>query len=105
MPTFNFKNHDTGEEFEEFFTSNNAKYEWLETQPNITQLPSMFSINAEGTGDRIKNDSGWGEVLSKAAEGNPGSPLADRYGKHSTKQIKTREVVKKHLAKQNKGKK
>ena len=96
MPTFSFKNNDTGEEFDEFFTSNNQKVEWLQTNPNITQLPSMFSINAEGTGDRIKNDAGWGEVLSKAAEGNPGSPLADRYAKPSTKQIKTREVLKKH---------
>ena len=46
MPTFNFKNHTTGEEFEEFFTSNDAKYEWMESHPNeITQLPSTFAIS------------------------------------------------------------
>ena len=95
MPTFTFKNHDTGEEFDEFFTSNNQKMEWLQDNPSITQLPSTFAISG-GTGDRIKNDAGWNEVLSKAAEGNPGSPLADRYGKPSTKEIKTREVLKKH---------
>jgi hypothetical protein len=42
--------------------------------------------------------------LSKAAEGNPGTPMAERYGKPSIKEIKTRQVVQKHLAKQNKGK-
>ena len=105
MPTFNFKNHTTGEEFEEFFTSNDAKYEWMESHPNkITQLPSTFAISGHGTGDRIKNDAGWNEVLSKAAEGNPGTPMAERYGKRSIKEIKTRQVVQKHLAKQNKGK-
>lgn len=104
MPTFTFKNHDTGEEFEEFFTSNNMKYEWLEKNKNISQLPSTFAISGHGTGDRIKNDAGWNEVLSKAAEGNPGTPMAERYGKPSIKEIKTRQVVQKHLAKQNKGK-
>ncbi len=103
MPTFTFKNHDTGEVWDEFFTSNNMKYEWLEKNKNISQLPSTFAISG-GTGDRIKNDAGWNEVLSKAAEGNPGTPMAERYGKPSTKEIKTRQVVQKHLAKQNKGK-
>ena len=103
MPTFTFKNHKTGEVWDEFFTSNDMKYEWLEKNKNISQLPSTFAISG-GTGDRIKNDAGWNEVLSKAAEGNPGTPIAERYGKPSTKEIKTRQVVKKHLAKQNKGK-
>ena len=103
MPTFTFKNHKTGEVWDEFFTSNDMKYEWLEKNKNISQLPSTFAISG-GTGDRIKNDAGWNEVLSKAAEGNPGTPIAERYGKPSTKEIKTRQVVQKHLAKQNKGK-
>tara|TARA_B110000483_G_C18173538_1_gene534149 strand:- start:1887 stop:2201 length:315 start_codon:yes stop_codon:yes gene_type:complete len=104
MPTFRFKNEETGEEFDEFFTTNNAKHEMLSEHPNIRQLPSMFSISG-GTGDRIKNDNGWNEVLSKAAEGNPGTPIADRYGKPSSKEIKTRQIVKKHMDQQNKGKK
>jgi len=36
------------------------------------------------------------EVFAKAAEAHPNSPLADRYGKKSIKEIKTREVLKKH---------
>ena len=54
----------------------------------------MFGIG--GTGDRIKNDAGWKENLSRIAEAHPSSALADRYGKKTTKEIKTREVLKKH---------
>ena len=49
-----------------------------------------------GHGDRIKNDGGWKDNMSRIAEANPGSPLASRYGKESTKNINTRKVLKKH---------
>ena len=94
MPTYKFKNMTTGEEFEEFFTIS-GREEFLKDNPHIQQTPSMFGI-AGGTGDRIKNDSGWKENLSRIAEAHPGSELADRYGKKSTKEIKTRQVLKKH---------
>ena len=94
MPNYNFRNNETGEEFEEFFTIS-GREEFLKDKPHIQQTPSMFGI-AGGTGDRIKNDSGWKENLSRIAEAHPGSELADRYGKKSTKEIKTRQVLKKH---------
>ena len=94
MPYYNFKNKETGEEFEEFFTIS-GREEFLKNNPHIQQTPSMFGISG-GTGDRIKNDAGWKENLSRIAEAHPGSALADRYGKKSTKEIKTREVLKKH---------
>ena len=97
MPTFKFRNTDTGEEFEDLIT-NARREELLEKNPHIKQMPSMFSITG-GTGDRIKNDAGWGEVLSKAAEAHPASELGQRYGKQSTKQIKTNAVMEKHRAK------
>ena len=34
--------------------------------------------------------------MSRIAEAHPGSPLAMRYGKKSTKDINTRQVLKKH---------
>ena len=55
----------------------------------------MFGI-AGGTGDRIKNDDGWKENLSRIAEAHPRSSLADRYGKKTIKQSKTDAVLKKH---------
>ena len=93
MPTYSFKNNDTGEEWEEFFTIS-GKEEFLEKNKHIQQLPSLISI-VGGVGG-IKNDSGWGDNMSRIAEAHPGSPLARRYGKKSTKDINTRNVLKKH---------
>ena len=94
MPNYNFRNNETGEEWEEFFTMG-GKDTFLEQNPEIVQLPSLFSMSASGTGDRIKNDAGWKENLSRIAEAHPTSPLADRYGKKATKDIKTKQVVEK----------
>ena len=93
MPSYSFKNNETGEEWEEFF-SISGREEFLEQNPHITQLPSMISIVSDTGG--IKNDSGWGDNMSRIAEAHPGSPLARRYGKKSTKEINTRNVLKKH---------
>ena len=81
--------------FEEFFTIS-GREEFLKNNPNIQQLPSLFALSASGTGDRIKNDGGWKDNLSRIAEAHPGSPLAYRHGKKSTKDINTRQVLKKH---------
>lgn len=94
MPYYNFKNKETGEEFEEFFTIS-GREDYLKDNPHIQQTPSLFSMTG-GTGDRIKNDSGWTENLQRIAEAHPSSELADRYGKKSTKEIKTRQALKKH---------
>ena len=93
MPSYSFKNNETGEEWEEFF-SISGREEFLEQNPHITQLPSMISIVSDTGG--IKNDNGWGDNMQRIAEAHPGSPLARRYGKKSTKEINTRNVLKKH---------
>ena len=93
MPTYSFRNNDTGEEWDEFF-SISGKEEFLKENDHIVQLPSLVSI-VGGVGG-IKNDSGWGDNMSRIAEAHPGSPLARRYGKKSTKDINTRQVLKKH---------
>ena len=48
MPTYNFKNTETGEEWEEFF-SISGKEEFLKENDHIQQLPSLFSMSASGT--------------------------------------------------------
>ena len=95
MPTYNFKNTKTGEEWEEFFTLS-GKDLFLEQNPDIKQTPSMFSISASGTGDRIKTDDGWKENLSRIAEAHPNTPLGHKYSKKTIKEQKTRQVLKKH---------
>ena len=95
MPTYNFKNNETGEEWEEFFTMS-GKDSFLEQNPNVVQLPSLFNHSASGTGDRVKTDNGWKENLSRIAEAHPNTPLGHKYSKKTIKEQKTRQVLKKH---------
>jgi hypothetical protein len=67
--------------------------------PHIKQRPVLVAF----VGDHIsatakKIDGGMNERLEQIAHSNPGSPLADRYGgsTKSIKDVKTREVLKKH---------
>ena len=93
MPTYDFLNTKTGEEFSEFM-SISEKETYLNHNSHIQQKVSSINI-ISGTGG-IKNDGGWKELQSKIAERNPGTPMADRHGKKSIKEIKTRQVLKKH---------
>ena len=94
MPSYSFRNTETGDEWEDILTISERE-KFLEQNPHVQQLPSMVSI-VGGHGDRIKNDSGWKENMSRIAEAHPGSPLASRYGKDTAKNINTRNVLKKH---------
>jgi hypothetical protein len=95
MPTYRFKNNETGEEFDDFI-SNSRREELLEKNPHISQVPMPFGIVSITGSIDSKTDNGWKEVLNKVSEKHPDSPLADRYSKKSIKDVKTRQVVEKH---------
>ena len=95
MPTYDILNTETNE-VEEVIMTISGKEKYLKDNPHIQQLPSLFAMSYSGTGDMVKNDNGWKEQMSRIAEANPGSSVADRYGKESTKSAKTRQVLKKH---------
>ena len=97
MPTYSFKNNDTGEEWEEFF-SISGKEEFLKENDHIVQLPSLVSIVSDVGG--IKNDGGWKDNLSRIADAHPNSPLAQQHKKRSIKEVKTQQVVEKHRRRQ-----
>ena len=65
MPTYSFRNNDTGEEWDEFF-SISGKEEFLKENDHIVQLPSLVSIVSDVGG--IKNDGGWKDNMSRIAE-------------------------------------
>ncbi len=96
MPTYKFKNKITGKEIIEFMKIP-ERDDFLKENPDLVQVPHGAPLIAyRGLGSEIKTDGGFKEVLQKAAEAHPLSPLADRYLKKTTKQLKTEEVVKKH---------
>ena len=99
MPTYTFMDNITGLAFDEFM-SMSERETYLEDNPHISQVPVMFAY----VGDHImgagpKSDGGFNERMEQIANSHPGSPLADRYGgtkNKSHKEIKTRNVLKKH---------
>lgn len=101
MPTYNFINNETGEITEEFM-SISAREEYLKANPHLSayiQSAPMLLYNGASASDGIKTDNTWKEVMAKVAEKHPASPLADKYLRKSTKDIKTKEIIKKHQKK------
>jgi hypothetical protein len=98
MPNYEFLNTKT-KKIEEHTMSVSAYDQFKSDNPHLERYYSeapLFSYT--GTGDLAgkKTDNTWKEVMSKIAEQNPRSPLADRVLRKSTKRIKTDEILKKH---------
>ena len=76
---------------------NSEREEYLKDNPHISQIPGGFAfVGDHNMGIGPKQDGGMTENLQRIAEAHPGTPLADRYGGETTKQQKTRAVLKKH---------
>ena len=99
MPTYTFYDEKSGIEWDEMM-SNSQREKFLKENLHINQIPGGFAF----VGDHImgigpKQDNGMTENLQRIAESHPGTPLADRYApsaSKSVKDIRTRQVLKKH---------
>ena len=93
MPTYTFKNKDTGEVFDKIMKIA-EKPEYLKDNSNIEAVLTAPHF----VGDHIikKMDGGMKETLQKIADKNPNTPLADRFSKRSAKDIQKEKVVKKY---------
>ena len=99
MPTYTFHNKVTGV-VEDKILKMSEKEQYLKDNPDVEQVHTGINIVA-GVGG-IKQDSGWKENLSRIAEAHPRSSLAERHGNKSIKDIKTKQVVEKHMNKRKK---
>ena len=97
MPTYNFLDTETGEEFESFM-SISARETFLKENSHIQSVVTAPAI-VSGVSTSNKVPDGFKEVLSKVAEAHPTSEVGQRYGRKSIKEVKTREIVKKHVQK------
>lgn len=91
MPTYDFMNTQTGEQFTETM-SMNEREEYLTNNPHIQQLITRMNMIS----GMPKTDDGWKENLSRIAEAHPTSTLADRVGGRTSKAAKTAAVLEKH---------
>jgi len=95
MPTYDFVNNETGEEFEEFM-SISAREQYLKDNPHIQQIVGA-TATVGGVSITGKIPDGFKEVLSKVAESHSASAVGQQYGRQSINAIKTKELVKKHI--------
>ena len=98
MPTYRFYNTKTKEEYEELMSI--AEMETLIKKKHITLMPptQMNIVGSVGQLDS-KTDGGWKEMLSRVAEAHPQSNLADRYGKKTNNEVKTKQLLNKYRKK------
>lgn len=95
MPTYTFYNSETGEQFDTLM-SISAREVYLQENPHIeTVISAPMLVTGVSTTNKVPD--GFKEVLSKVSEAHPTSPVAQRHGKKSIKQIKTENAIKKHL--------
>ena len=96
---YTFKNKKTGKV--ETYQMRLAEYDaFKENHPNLERwFESAPRMNYRSIGSDFKPDNTWKEVMSKIGEQNPNSKIADEYTRKSSKQIKTKQIVEKHLKK------
>jgi len=92
MPIYSFRNNKTGDEWEENMTYDES-VKLLEDNPHYEKFPGGAPALVGGTGDRTKTDDGFKEVLSKIADANPNSALANTYGKKDKTSVAVRDSV------------
>ena len=102
MPTYRFKDHNTGEIWEELMLI--SEMEKFTKKKHIELLPptQMNILSSVGSVD-THTDNGFKEVLSKVSEAHPESPLARRYGRRSVKDTQIERIRKKHRNRKIKG--
>mgnify|MGYP003125473993 FL=1 len=100
MPIYDFIDTKTGKEFSDMM-SIAEKESYLKKNKHIKQGIGKINIvsGVMGVG-QMKTDGGWKDMLSRIGDAHPGSKVHDLYGNKNTKDIKTRQVVKKHQKRQ-----
>ena len=93
MPIYSFRNTKDGTEFDEVIEDIDK---YLEENPDLEHIITKFPGIVSGVNFNKKQDGGWKENLSRIAEAHPNSPFGHRYGKKSGKEIKTRNIARKH---------
>jgi len=99
MPLYDLIDSET-DEVHEVFMSYSKLEEYLKENPTLSQVPAAPSLVSGIAGITHKNDSGFNDMLSRIAEANPTSPLAETRGSKGIKESKTRDAVRKQRVRQ-----
>ena len=102
MATYEFVNTKT-KKIEEHTMPMSAYDDFKAKNPHLGRYysePPLYSYSGMGDFAGKKTDNTWKEVMSKIAEQNPRSPLADKVLRKDSKRIKTDQIIAKHMKKQ-----
>jgi hypothetical protein len=102
MATYEFVNTKT-KKIEEHTMPMSAYDDFKAKNPHLERYysePPLYSYSGTGDFAGKKTDNTWKEVMSKIAEQNPRSPLADKVLRKDSKRIKTDQIIAKHMKKQ-----
>ena len=94
MPIYSFHDKDTDEIFDKMMKYE-EKQQYLDENPNIVEVFLKAPGIIGGTGDGGRVPDHFKEVMSRVADQNPNTPVAERWGSKTSKQIKTAEAVNK----------
>ena len=102
MPIYDFYNTETDEVIENKIMTIAAMEQYLKDNPHIrghyTTVPGIVSgTGSSGSVGNIDNH-GFKEVLQKVGEAHPMGSVADQHTRKTGKEVKTRDVVKKHAS-------
>ena len=101
MPTYRFKDHNTGEIWEDLMPI--SEMEKFIKKKHIELLPptQMNIVSSVGQIDS-KTDSGWKDHLSRIADRHPESNLGKRYRRQGVRESQTKNILAKHRARAKK---
>lgn len=74
MPTYNFRDTETGEEFELFMSIHDLD-KYKQDHPNLEQFHTHFPGVVGDAGIRDKRPDGWRDVLKSIKKANYGSTI------------------------------
>ena len=94
MPTYNFIDTETQEEFEVIMKIAERE-EFLKENPQVQSIISAPAL-ISGSGSYQKVPEGFKEVLSKVGESHPDSKVGREYGNKTNAQVKARDIVDKY---------
>lgn len=104
MPTYTLEDKETGEQHDVLMTWDDLQ-EYKKGNPHLKQVIVGGPAITSGVGNRtnLGGSGGFNEMLSKVADAHPRSELAKNVRRRSAKEVKTDEIIKKHVDMQSKG--
>jgi hypothetical protein len=92
MPIYEFYNPETEEQWETKMSYEEMK-QFVADNPQLHQIFQMNFAHASGSDGGGKVPDHFKEVMSRVAEQNPNTPVAEKYGSKSIRDVKTREAI------------